>query len=51
MDVIQVIITAVAILPFGIFIGVLLATKHWLIDRPNETAAYLRERHNIEVEK
>lgn len=51
MDVIQVIITAVATLPIGIFVGAVLATKHWLIDRPNETAAYLCERHNIEVEK
>lgn len=51
MDVIQVIITAVATLPIGIFVGVLLATKHWLIDKPEDTIAYLRERHNIEVEK
>lgn len=49
MDVITVIITAVATLPIGIFIGAVLATKHWLFDKPNETAAYLRERHNIEV--
>lgn len=48
-DVPVIVITAVATLPIGIFVGVLLATKHWLIDRPNETAAYLRERHNIEV--